>query len=165
MSLFVQIVVTVFSVLVVSFLFFLLFNKLPSWLFMRRVDKMLDSMINNPMDTPVTSPPPFPDYKTIMDENGIACEHPKRKRESVAWDEVIEIGLFSTSDGPWLPDLWFVFSGKNSGCSVPTSGQDSEKVWDEIKKRFPGFDYEAFISESKTYEHYATLWTPEHRPS
>jgi hypothetical protein len=70
----------------------------------------------------------------------IACEHPKRKRESVRWDEVHRVWFVTTSDGPWLCDNWLLFEAKSGFCSVPTEAQGFDKVWAELK-RFPELDY------------------------
>src|SRR5262245_18357952 len=85
------------------------------------------------------------DFRVIITEDGIACEHPRRKREYVRWDEVRRIWFLTTSEGPWLPDEWFLFDGIDGGCSFPTEAEGFQKVWGEIEARFPGFDYKPII--------------------
>ena len=85
------------------------------------------------------------DYRLIMTNDEIACEHPKRQRESIRWDDVNRIWYVTTSAGPWLPDEWLFFIGETGGCSFPTEAQGIDGIWDELKQRFVGFDYEPLI--------------------
>ncbi len=96
-------------------------------------------------------------YTLILSEDEIACEHPKRKRESIRWDQIVEIRLVTTDEGPFLPDMWYVFIGKTGGCSVPSEAKDFDPLWDEIKNRFDGFNYDAII-EAGTDNAQKTLW-------
>src|SRR5258706_571436 len=68
------------------------------------------------------------DYRAVVTEDGIACEHPKRAREFIRWGDVREIAIRTTSDGPWLPDMWVLFVGGSGGCSVPTEAADFDAV-------------------------------------
>jgi hypothetical protein len=81
------------------------------------------------------------DYRLLIGEDEIACEHPKRNRESVRWHEIKRIWFVTTPDGPWLPDQWLLFEGKLGGCSFPTEAEGFDALWSELEKRFPGFDY------------------------
>ena len=69
-------------------------------------------------------------FTIIITDNGVACEHPKRKREYVAWDEIEEVILVTTDDGPWLPDLWLALIGKSSGCMIPQGAKGYDQVYD-----------------------------------
>ncbi len=92
-------------------------------------------------------------------DNDVACEHPKRKRESIRWDEVDEIRLVTTADGPHFPDMWLLFiNEKLKGCSIPTEAKGFDLILDEIKNRFTGFDYEAFVKGSGTDYQQTTVW-------
>lgn len=90
-------------------------------------------------------PRAFCDYRLVFTTDEIACEHPKRKRESIRWEDVNRIWYVTTSDGPWRPDEWLLFDGENGGCSFPMEVSSMDRVWDELKERFPGFDYEPVI--------------------
>lgn len=80
-------------------------------------------------------------YRVVITPDDIACEHPKRKRESIRWEDVIRIWYVTTSDGPRLPDEWLLLDGEKGGCSFPTEADGFAGVWDELERRFPGFDY------------------------
>ena len=96
-------------------------------------------------------------YTLTITPNEIACEHPKRDRESIKWDAVTEIRLVTTSEGPWCPDVWLLFVGDLGGCSVPSEAKDFERLWPELTKRFPGLDYQAIIAAGTT-ESQKTIW-------
>jgi hypothetical protein len=80
----------------------------------------------------------------VITEDGIACEHPKRQREFIRWSDVTEISVRTTSDGPWLPDVWVLFVGETGGCSIPTEAVGFEAVHESLK-RFHGFDFGCFL--------------------
>jgi hypothetical protein len=81
----------------------------------------------------------------LMTQDEIACEHPKRQRESIRWQDVNRIWYVTTSDGPRLPDEWLLLEEDNGGCSVPTEAVGFDGIWDELKQRFAGFDYQPLI--------------------
>ncbi len=85
------------------------------------------------------------EYRLLITEDGVACEHPKRARESIRWADVRRIWYVTTSDGPWLPDEWMLLEGEQGGCSFPTEASGFDGIWDELKQRFPGFDYQPLI--------------------
>jgi hypothetical protein len=90
-------------------------------------------------------------YRVVITEEDVACEHPKRKREAIRWDQVRSIWLATVPDPPWTPDFWLLFVGAesggsvSSGCSIPTEAQGFHELWDEIEARFPKADYSPFL--------------------
>ena len=86
-------------------------------------------------------------FTVIMTEEGNACEHPQRKREFIQWDEINEIGIVTTDEGPFLPDLWLLLIGDNNGCSIPQGAVGYQELYDRISQ-FPGFDFQAVIEAS-----------------
>jgi len=85
------------------------------------------------------------EYRLLITTDEIACEHPRRKRESIRWEDVNRIWYVTTSDGPRLPDEWILLDGENGGCSFPTEATGFDAIWDELTRRFPGFDYKPLI--------------------
>lgn len=85
------------------------------------------------------------DYRLVMTNEEIACEHPRRQRESIRWNDVNRIWYVTTSDGPRRPDEWLLLEGAHGGCSFPTEARGFNAIWDELKERFAGFDYEPII--------------------
>ena len=85
------------------------------------------------------------EYALLITNDGVACEHPKRCRESIRWEEVNRIWYVTTSDGPWRPDEWLILEGENGGCSFPTEATGFDRIWAELRQRFAGFDYGPMI--------------------
>ena len=85
------------------------------------------------------------DYRLVMTKVEVACEHPRRQRESIRWEDVNRIWYVTTSDGPRLPDEWLILEGENGGCSFPTEAIGFQGIWDELKQRFDEFDYKPII--------------------
>lgn len=59
-------------------------------------------------------------YEVTITDQDLICTYPKRPTESIRWDQVREIMLVTISDGPFVPDVWYVFMGDGTGCSVPS---------------------------------------------
>ena len=96
-------------------------------------------------------------YQVIVKDESISCTHPNRATELIRWDEINEIRLVTTSDGPLLPDEWYLFVGDGGGCSVPSEAKGFDKLWDIFETRFPGFDYEGIIQAGAADEQ-RVLW-------
>jgi hypothetical protein len=90
-------------------------------------------------------------FIVIMTEEGVACEHPRRKREYVKWDEINEIGIVTTDEGPFAPDVWLLLIGDGKGVSIPQGAKGWEGLYDRVS-RFQGFDYESVIKASVSTE-------------
>jgi hypothetical protein len=105
----------------------------------------------------------FSQYKLVITPDDVACEHRKRKRESIRWEDVNRVWYVTTDDGPWVPDEWFLFEGENGGCSFPTEANGMNAMWDELEQRFPGLDYKPIIqgpiNGRETSLLGATAWT------
>ena len=84
-------------------------------------------------------------YLVTMTASELACEHPRRAREYIRWDDIEEITLITTSQGPFLPDEWYVFSGKAGKCTIPSEAKGFSELMADFDKRFPGMDYQAII--------------------
>jgi hypothetical protein len=84
-------------------------------------------------------------YRLVITPDEVACEHPKRPREAIRWDDVTRIWYVTTSDGPRVPDEWIVLEGESRGCSFPTEAIGFDGIWDELKQRFAGFNYGPLI--------------------
>jgi len=82
-----------------------------------------------------------PVYRLLITSDDIACEHPRRARESIRWNDIVRVWYVTTSHGPRVPDEWILLEGTNGGCSFPTEAEGMDAMWDEFESRFSGFDY------------------------
>jgi hypothetical protein len=84
-------------------------------------------------------------HRLLITEDEVACEHPRRQRESIRWEDVNRIWYVTTSDGLRLPDEWLLLEGERRGCSFSTEAIGFDGIWDELQQRFAGFDYKPII--------------------
>jgi hypothetical protein len=70
----------------------------------------------------VVDPPllqPGSRYVVRISESDMSCTHPNGTTESVAWDDLQQVEIVTTDDGPFRPDILWVLHGSNTGCVVP----------------------------------------------
>jgi len=89
---------------------------------------------------------------------GISAVDSFGSRMHVAWSRLVEVGILTTSDGPWGEDVYVVLKDDNgSHCVVPHS------LASEVLKRvlrLPGFDHAKFIvAMGSTSEAKFVCWT------
>jgi hypothetical protein len=67
-------------------------------------------------------------------------------REEVAWSELAEIRIITTSGGPFQEDVFFALAASGGkGCLVPHAAAVRTKLLEELQKRFPGMDDKMII--------------------
>jgi hypothetical protein len=54
-----------------------------------------------------------------VDDAGVVCERPDGKTERVGWDDLERVQIVSTSEGPSVPDTFWLLEGKVGGCAIP----------------------------------------------
>src|SRR5262245_59924933 len=89
----------------------------------------------------VSKPSACSGYRLVITPDEVACEHARRSREAIRWNDVTRIWYATTSDGPRFADEWIVLEGDSGGCSLPTEAIGFDRIWDELNQRFAGFDY------------------------
>ncbi|MES2772939.1 MAG: hypothetical protein V4722_02055 [Bacteroidota bacterium] len=102
---------------------------------------------------------PEDDYTVTITDTYIRVEHPQRKTEQVLWENIQQIKMINTSDGPWFPDVWLALYGKEDGCVIPQGAKGFDEVYDTVSK-YHGFNFDNFIqSMSCTDNAEFDLWT------
>ena len=97
-------------------------------------------------------------YKTIITDNSIRVEHPKRETEEILWRDIKEIKLINTDAGPAAPDIWLALFGENSGCLIPHGSKGFDEVY-EIISKYENFDFENVTkSMTSTSSEHFSLW-------
>jgi hypothetical protein len=63
----------------------------------------------------------------------------------VAWDDLLEVAILTTADGPFTEDVFFVLVGRGgTGCVVPQGAPEGSQLQERLQ-RLPGFDNKAVI--------------------
>lgn len=97
-------------------------------------------------------------YEVNLTEKSIIVNYPNRIAEQIDWSDIEEIKLVNTDEGPWLPDVWMILTGKCGGCSIPQGCEGFEQVYNIVSK-YKGFNFESVInSASCTDNSFFELW-------
>jgi hypothetical protein len=60
--------------------------------------------------------------------------------EEVAWEDLVEVQIVTTDEGPFVDDVFFLLVGRDgSGVCVPQGAPGSETLLDRLQK-LPSFD-------------------------
>jgi hypothetical protein len=64
--------------------------------------------------------------------------------EVVYWDDLVEISIITTDEGPFVDDVFWILSGSTSGCLAPSEAEGTKELLSKLQQ-LPGFDNEAAI--------------------
>lgn len=96
-----------------------------------------------------------------FDEDAVTCTRRNGVVERVRWVELRAVLIQTTSDGPWVDDMFWVLVGKDGGCVVPSEAVGCRQLMERLQQ-LPGFDNDAVIEAVKLTEDQTLLcW---HRP-
>ena len=81
-----------------------------------------------------------------FDEQEIRRFLPDGKTESIRWDELHEIGIVTTDEGPWVDDVFWLFLNADSskGCAASNDAVGFPALLERLQ-RLPGFNDEAVV--------------------
>lgn len=97
-------------------------------------------------------------YIVTITESSVRVEHPGRQPEEILWNNIKEIRLINTEDGPWLPDIWLALIGDTESCLIPHGSKGFDEVY-EIVSKYKGFNFENFgKSMTSTSNEQFLLW-------
>ena len=96
--------------------------------------------------------------EVIVDEDGVRrVSDDGTVLEAVRWDALREVRVMTTSQGPFVDDVFFVLDGGAYGCVVPQALAPEGFV--ERLQELPGFDDEQLIaSMTSTSEAEFVCW-------
>ena len=80
-----------------------------------------------------------------FDDSGVRRVTPDGRVEEVLWDELVEVRIVTTSEGPFAEDVFWLLVGAdgNNGVAVPGSAA-TDDLLDRLQA-LPGFDNEQMI--------------------
>lgn len=90
---------------------------------------------------------PEGNYVISMTEVDVSCHRPDGLVESVQWQDLEKVEVLTTSDGPLLPDVFWLLHGRegNGGCVIPQGARGDVELLERLQK-LPGFDNQVFIN-------------------
>jgi len=85
--------------------------------------------------------------RVVVTEDSVTRFRSDGAQESVRWDDLVEVEIITTDDGPWSEDVFWLLTGSdpNSGCAVPQGAEGAGDLLQALQK-LPGFDNQAVIA-------------------
>jgi hypothetical protein len=80
---------------------------------------------------------------TISDTQ-VSCARPSGLVETVGWDDLKEVAIVTTDEGPFATDVMWLLVGEESGCVVPQGATGEDELLGRLQS-LPGFNNEAVI--------------------
>ena len=113
---------------------------------------------------PLNAPPhkgvlnPESQFLVRFDDSEIVCQRPDGKTERVRWDNLEQMEVRTNSDGPFLPDCFWVLKGVNGGCIIPQGATGDAELLKRLQE-LPAFDNGQFIEAmGSTSENTFVCW-------
>lgn len=89
---------------------------------------------------------PESDFVISIEGDVVRCTRPDGNIESFQWSKLAKVEILTTSDGPFAPDMFWVYQDSEGGGAVIPSGASGETVLTDMAFELSEFDYESFIS-------------------
>jgi hypothetical protein len=80
----------------------------------------------------------------LFDTIGVTRTMPDGRTESILWDELQEVNIVTTDEGPAVDDVFWVLSGNGKGCAVPSESVGMKELLNRLQS-LPGFNNAAVI--------------------
>ena len=122
------------------------------------------SWINRLISQPKQADKLYPECLTSVafDENSVRTTCETSPSREMLWSEVTRIWLHTTSEGPWVPDAWWILVDDvaDSTLHFPQGVTGEDALLQEISRRFEGFKIDGMNS---TKDEKFLLWqkTPQ----
>jgi hypothetical protein len=90
----------------------------------------------------------------ILDVEGVTHRFADGRTERVRWDDLTDVAIVTTDEGPWGEDVFWVLTGAGlkSGCIIPGSAEGVDRLLQRLQE-LPGFDNEAVIAAMASADH------------
>jgi hypothetical protein len=83
--------------------------------------------------------------KVTIDDRGVVRTMSDGKVESVRWDQLAEVQIVTTDQGPFTDDVFWLLIGEDGeGCAVPSEAPAAKELLERLQE-LSGFDNEAVI--------------------
>ncbi len=82
--------------------------------------------------------------RITFDNRIVTRTMPDGRTESVRWDQLKEVGILTTDEGPLVDDMFWLLLGDRGGCAIPSESTGMKELLIRLQK-LPGFDNETVI--------------------
>lgn len=83
-------------------------------------------------------------WVVVLSDEGVSCAGPNGVVEAVEWDDLKEVAIVTTDEGPFAADVMWLLLGEKSGCMVPLGATGEDKLIERLQA-LPGFNNEVMI--------------------
>jgi hypothetical protein len=66
------------------------------------------------------------------------------RRETLRWDDLQEVSVITTDEGPFADDLYWALLGNEGGCAVPSTAAGADALLSRLQQ-LPGFKNEIVV--------------------
>jgi hypothetical protein len=80
-----------------------------------------------------------------LGDTGVVCDRPDGTSERISWDGLQRVEIVSTSEGPTVPDIFWLLVGETDGCAIPWGATGEHELLLRLQA-LPGFDNDAVIA-------------------
>src|SRR5687768_13148939 len=88
---------------------------------------------------------PSPVPSLVIDDRGVRRDLGDGTVEEVAWEDLVEVQIVTTDEGPFVDDVFFLLAGSGGkGVCVPQGAPGSEPLLGRLQT-LPAFDNDAVI--------------------
>ena len=110
-----------------------------------------------PLDARSARLVPESNFVIHMSNDCVSCHRLDGIIETVRWDDLERVLVHTTSDGPLLPDrFWLLIGPGTTGCCIPWGATGERELLARLQQ-LPGFDNQAVIGAG-TQEAVLTCW-------
>ncbi len=97
-------------------------------------------------------------YQIEITDIFIKVQTPQGILEQIFWNDIENIKLINTDQGPWIPDIWLGLFGEKGSCLILHGTAGFDTIYDRIS-RYEGFNFEDVAkSMSSTENSEFLLW-------
>lgn len=103
--------------------------------------------------------------RVTFDEQRIERHMPNGTIESISWEEIDEVGILTTDEGPFVDDVFWLMtnSTRTKGCAPSNAAEGFSSLLERLQT-LPGFNNEAVIrAMGSTDGAYFLVWRREER--
>ena len=87
----------------------------------------------------------------VVDDQSVNCRRPEGLVERIRWPDLRAVFIHTTDQGPFIDDVFWVLTGGDSGCVVP-SGSEGIDCLIKRFRRLPNFDFDQAIQAMSSTE-------------
>ncbi len=84
--------------------------------------------------------------RTELDPETVKYHHPEGSIQSIRWEDLDEVGIVTTDEGPAAEDVFFLLlsADQKKGCAIPQSADGNEALLSCLQL-LPDFDNQVLI--------------------